>query len=334
MAATIKDVARYTGLSIATVSKYINGKKVLEKNKVLLDEAIRVLDFQINEMARGLKTNRSMTVGILIPSLENIFFTSIISHVENVLIQYGYSTIICDYRWDSQLAKEKLNFLSNKMVDGIIMVPQRSNIDSINQVIEKDIPVVFIDRLLKEVQCDVILVDNLNASYDAVEHLIIRGHKRIGIICGPEDVYTSQERLKGYIRVHEDYALNLEEDLILFGNYDVESGYQLLIRLAEMKNPPTAAFITNYDMTLGAIMALNEKDIKIPDQVSIIGFDDIQIAKIVKPPLSIVVQPMKEIGEKAAQVLLARLQGGHTGKSTVYRLKTEVLIKDSVKTIS
>ena len=106
MSATIKDVAKYTGLSIATVSKYLNGKRVLEKNKKLLDEAIEVLDFQINEMARGLKTNRSMTVGILIPNLENIFFTSIISHVENILIQHRYSTIICDYREDPRLAKK------------------------------------------------------------------------------------------------------------------------------------------------------------------------------------------------------------------------------------
>ncbi len=333
MSATIKDVAKYTGLSIATVSKYLNGKRVLEKNKKLIDEAIEALDFKVNEMARGLKTNRSMTVGILIPSLDNTFFTNIISHVENILIQHRYSTIICDYREDPKLAEEKLNFLINKMVDGIIMVPKSSSIDSINQVIKKGIPIVFIDRLLKEVKCDVILSDNLNASYDAVEQLIIRGHKRIGIICGPKDIYTSQERLKGYLRVHEDYALNIEKDLILYGNYDMESGYQLLIHLIEMNNPPTAVFVTNYDMTLGAIMAINEKGIKIPDQLSIIGFDNLHLAKIVNPPLSIVVQPMKEIGEKAAHVLLSRLQGENKGEASIYRLKTEVLIKDSIKTM-
>jgi LacI family transcriptional regulator len=334
MSVTIKDVAKYTGLSIATVSKYLNGKRVLEKNKILIDEAIEALGFQVNEMARGLKTNRSMTVGILIPNLENIFFTSIISHVENILIQHRYSTIICDYREDPKLAEEKINFLVNKMVDGIIMVPKSANIESINQVINKGIPVIFIDRLLKGVKCDVVLSDNLNASYDAVEQLIIRGHRRIGIICGPKDIYTSQERLKGYLRVHEDYALGIEKDLILYGNYDIESGYQLLIHLAEMKNPPTAVFVTNYEMTLGAIMAINERNIKVPDQLSIIGFDNINMAKIVKPPLSIVVQPMKEIGEKAAEVLLSRLQGENNGEYSIYRLKTEVLIKESVKTIT
>ena len=245
MAATIKDVAKYTGLSIATVSKYINGGRVLEKNKVLIDEAIRVLDFKINEMARGLKTNRSMTAGILIPSLENIFFTSIVSNVENILLQNGYSSIVCDYRENPELEKEKLDFLISKMVDGIIMVPHGSNSAYIQQVVEKGIPVVFIDRHLKDVHCDVVLADNINASYDAIEQLIVRGHKRIGIICGPKNIFTTEERLKGYIRAHEDYAVDIDKKLVLFGNYDVESGYRMLNRLMDVKKPPTAIFVTN-----------------------------------------------------------------------------------------
>lgn len=333
IAATIKDVAKYAGLSIATVSKYLNGGNVREENRKRLEEAIRVLDFKVNDMARALKTNRTMTVGVLIPSLENIFFTSIVSNVENILIQNRYSTIVCDYREDPNLEKEKLNFLVDKMVDGIIMVPHGGNIKAIQEVIDKGIPVVFIDRLLKDVQCDVVLADNLNASYDAVEQLIIRGHKRIGIICGPDSVYTTRERLKGYIRVHEDYAIDIDDNLILYGNYDIESGYRLLLHFIEMENPPSAVFVTNYEMTLGAIMAINEKEIKIPEELSIIGFDNIQLAKIVKPSLSIVVQPMKQIGETAAQLLLKRLNGYNEGKPFVHRLKTEILIKDSIKNI-
>lgn len=331
--ATIKDVAKYAGVSIATVSKYLNGGNVREENRKRLEEAIRVLDFKVNDMARALKTNRTMTVGVLIPSLENIFFTSIVSNIENILIQNRYSTIICDYREDPKLEREKLGFLVGKMVDGIIMVPHGGNIEAIQEVIEKGIPIVFIDRLIKSVQCDVVLADNLNASYDAVEQLIIRGHRRIGIICGPDSVYTTKERLKGYIRVHEDYAVDIDENLILHGNYDVESGYRLLLHFIEMENPPSAVFVTNYEMTLGAIMAINERDIKIPDQLSIIGFDNIQLAKIVKPSLSIVVQPIEQIGETAARLLLKRLNGDNEDKPSVHRLKTEILIKDSVKSI-
>lgn len=333
IAVTIKDVAKYTGLSIATVSKYINGGNVLEKNRKLIEEAIQVLDFKVNEMARGLKTNRTMTVGVLIPSLENIFFTSIISNVENILLQHQYSTIVCDYRNDHNLEKDKLKFLVNKMVDGIIMVPLGGDVEHIRQVVEKNIPVVLIDRVVKNIDCDVVLVDNLNAAYDAVEQLIIRRHKRIGIICGPKDIYTTQERLKGYIRAHEDYAMEIDYSLVKYGDYEIESGYNLLLELVDMNLPPTAVFVTNYEMTLGVIMAINERNIHIPEELSLIGFDNIQMARVIKPSLSIVVQPMKQIGETAAEILLKRMKGDNSDFPSLYRLKTKILLKDSIKPI-
>lgn len=330
MAATIKDVAKYAGVSISTVSKYINGGRVREKNRQRIEEAIKALDFKVNELARGLKTNRTMTVGVLIPSLENIFFTSIISYMENILLKNRYSTIVCDYRNDVKLEKIKFEFLMDKMVDGIIMVPHEEDIQYINKAFEKNIPVVLIDRMAKGIECDVVLTDNLNASYNAVEQLIMRGHRRIGIICGPKDVYTTQERLKGYIRVHEDYSLQIDDRLIKFGNYDVESGYNLLLRLLEEVPPPSAVFVTNYEMTVGAVMAVNEKNICIPKDLSLIGFDNIQLAKVVKPSLSIVTQPIQQIGETAATILLKRMKGDYDKFPSVYRLKTQLLLGESI----
>lgn len=330
MAATIKDVAKYAGVSISTVSKYINGGRVREKNRQRIEEAIKALDFKVNELARGLKTNRTMTVGVLIPSLENIFFTSIISYMENILLKNRYSTIVCDYRNDVKLEKIKFEFLMDKMVDGIIMVPHEEDIQYINKAFEKNIPVVLIDRMIKGIECDVVLTDNLNASYNAVEQLIMRGHRRIGIICGPKDVYTTQERLKGYIRVHEDYSLQIDDRLIKFGNYDVESGYNLLLRLLEEVPPPSAVFVTNYEMTVGAVMAVNEKNICIPHDLSLIGFDNIQLAKVVKPSLSIVTQPIQQIGETAATILLKRMKGDYDKFPSVYRLKTQLLLGESI----
>ncbi len=328
---TMKDVARKAGLSIATISKYINGGNVLEENRLIIDKTIKELGFEVNEIARGLKTNKTMTIGLLIPSLENIFFTSILSEIESVLIKNGYSTIICDYKEDKNLEKQKLEFLLKKMVDGIITMPMGNDLEAINSVIGRNIPVVLIDRALKGVECDTVLVDNLNASYNAVEQLIICGHKRIGVICGPEDIYTAQERLKGYKRVHEDYNMTIENELIKHGDYRVESGYNLLKELIKMEEPPTAILVTNYEMTLGAIMAINESDIKIPDDISFIGFDNLQLAKVVKPPLSIVMQPVQQIGEAAANTLLRRLKGDMTNFPSMLRLKTELILKDSVR---
>jgi LacI family transcriptional regulator len=331
MAITIKDVAKHTGLSISTISKYLNGGNVLEPNKELIEKAIQELDFKVNEMARGLKTSRSMTVGVLIPSLENIFFTSIVSHIESILLQEGYSTILCGYKESPELEEKKLQFLLDKMVDGIVMMPLFDNDDLVKMVIAKGIPIVLIDRLINNVSCDVVLVDNLNASYNAVEQLIVNGHRRIGIIVGPKNIYTAQERLKGYIRVHEDYRLEIDSCLIKYGDYKIQSGYDLLQELMRIDPPPTAIYVTNYEMTVGSIIAINENNIKIPEDLSLIGFDNLDLARIVRPPLSIVVQPVKQIGETAARVLLKRLKSDLSGFPLVARLKTELLLRDSIK---
>jgi LacI family transcriptional regulator len=272
-----------------------------------------------------------MTIGVLIPSLENIFITTIVSNIENILIQSGYSTIVCDYKEDEKLEREKLDFLVNKMVDGIIMMPQSNSGEHINKVLDKNIPVILLDRTVTDVNCDVVLVDNLNASYNAVEQLIVRGHKRIGIICGSKDIYTARERLKGYLRVHEDYSMEVDSNLIKYGDYQLQSGYKLLNELFDLDPRPTAIFVTNYEMTMGAIIAINEKGINVPDELSFIGFDNLQMSMIVKPPLSIVVQPMQQIGETAANVMLKRLGGDKSSYPSMFRLKTELLIKDSIK---
>lgn len=334
IAVTIKDVAKRTGLSIATISKYLNGGNVLEQNRAAIAVAIDDLGFRVNEIARGLKSSRSMTVGVLIPNLENVFCTSIVANIENILQQSGYSTIICDYREDIGLEREKLEFLANKMVDGFIYMPLGNQEKFVSSLVARNMPVILIDRPLPGVACDTVLVDNLNASYNAVEHLIVLGHRRIGFIAGPEDIYTAQERLKGYRRVHKDYDIAVDDDLVLEGDYSLKSGYLLMEDFLKRPLPPSAVFVTNYEMTLGAIMALNESHLSAPDDISIIGFDNLQLAKIVKPSLSIVVQPIQSIGETAATLLLRRMKDDQTGFPAIHRLKTELIIGESVRSVS
>ena len=327
---TIKDVARVTGLSIATISKYINGGNVLAENRILIQGAIDKLDYKRNEMASGLKTNKTMTIGILIPSLENIFFTTIVSIIEDQLLEEGYGTIICDFREDEDLEQKKLEFLVNKNVDGIIMVSYGADKGYIEALTKKKIPIILLDRMIKGLECDCVLADNLNASYQAVEALINKKHKRIGIICGPNGTYTAEERRKGYIRVHEDYDIVLDEALMVASDYTVEGGYKALKDFWLMEERPSAVMVTNYEMTIGAIMAINDLNIKVPEDLSIIGFDNIQMSKVIRPPLSIVEQPMKEIGRTAGQLLIKRLKGDDKSFPATYRLKTAIHIKASV----
>ena len=304
---------------------------MLERNRESIAQAISDLGFHVNEIARGLKTSRTMTVGVLIPDLENVFCTSIVAHIENMLQRAGYSSLICDYREDVALEREKLEFLAKKSVDGFIYMPLGNQEDIVARLLARSLPVILIDRPLPGLACDTVLVDNLNAAYGAIEHLINHGHRRIGIIAGPPGIYTAQERLKGYRRVHEDFDLPIADDLILEGDYSLESGYRLMGQLLQRADPPTAVFVTNYEMTLGAIMALNESPIRVPDELSIIGFDNQQLARIVKPALTIVVQPIQAIGETAATLLMKRLRDDRTGFPVIQRLKTSLVLGDSVR---
>lgn len=330
MGSTIKDVARQSGLSIATISKYINGGPVRKHNKVLIDEAISSLGYRVNGVARALKTHKSDTIGILIPSLSSAFCTMIVSQIENLLLQSGYSTIICDYNSSAEQEKEKLKFLVSKLVDGLVLIPRWLTAQDINGLVKDGLPIVCIDILLKDAICDTILVDNLNAAYAAVELLITNRHKRIGLINGPEGFYTADERMRGYYRVCRDYFMKVDERLVKQGDWNLECGFRQMNELLDLADPPTAVFVTNYSSTLGAIIAINRRNIKIPDEISFIGFDSIELANVVNPQLTIVKQPMEQIAATAASVLLKRLAGGMGAMPELYRLKAELQTGNSV----
>ena len=333
MSATIKDVARATGLSIATISKYLNGGNVLPVNRERIEEAVRELGFRVNTIARGLKTSRTMTVGVLIPDLMNPFCTTLVSNVESILGRYGYSVMLCDYGRDPQREAEKVRFLLGKRVDGILAIPQRGWVLDGQQGEDRGVPVVFVDRAIEGIACDTVLVENRDASYRAVDSLLRRGHRRVGIIAGPLDIYTARERLAGYCAAHENLGLPVDETLVKRGDYEMESGYLLMNELLDMPDRPTAVHVTNYHMTLGAVMALNERNVRLPEDLSFIGFDNLNLARVVKPTLSIVVQPMEQLAQTAAAVLLKRMAGDRADFPEVYRLPTELVEGESVRSL-
>lgn len=327
---TIKDIAKASGLSIATVSKYLNGGTLKEENRVLIEKAVNELDYKVNYFARGLKTRRTMTVGVCLPQLESPFFARIVSVFEEILLSKGYATIICDYRDDPTLEKERLRFLISKNVDGIVLVPSAINAAELASIAGSDVPVVLLDRSVRDSELDTILTDNVNASYAAVEALATRKHKRIGVILGPEGIFTAEERLKGYTRVLEDFGLTVERELIKVGDYKMESGYSLMNEMLDIPEPPSAVFVTNYEMTVGAVVALNERNVSLPDELSFIGFDNISLAQITKPWLSIVAQPMEEIGQLSAQILLKRISDDYSDFPVFARLKADLCEGGSV----
>ena len=319
---TIKDIARETGLSLATISKYMNGGHVLDQNCERIEAAIEKLDYRVNYFARGLKTNRSMTIGVLLPTIASPFFGRVVAEMDKRMRTHGYHCVVCSYDFDPDLELEKLRFLVSNNVDGIVLVPEHIEAEALSAVVNQT-PVILMDRMIKDYACDAIVADNLNAIYGAIEGLFQKKHRRIGIIVGPQDISTAYERMVGYRRVYEDYHIPLDESLIKIGNYDLESGYRLFNELMDAPEPPTAVCVTNYDMTVGAITAAHERGIELPTQVDFIGFDNIDLCAIVTPPLSIVEQPMDEMGQAAARLMLQRLEGS-TEPPQLLRLKSKL----------
>ena len=260
-------------------------------------------------MARGLKTNRTKTIGIVLPELNNIFFAEIIIEAEDILRSHGYATMICDCRSDAEREKEALEFLYHRRVDGLIVMPAGSSDPGFKRFTRAGRPIVMIDRKMQDVSCDCILVDNEGAARDAVKRLVNAGHRKIGMIAGPEDIYTAKERLKGFRAAVREAGADTDEALIARGNYTIEGGAAAMWKLHEQNPDMTAVFISNYEMTVGAMMEINDLGIRVPDELSVIGFDNVDFARASVPKLSIVTQPTAMIAKSAADILLGRLEG-------------------------
>lgn len=330
--ATIKDIAKRSGLGLATISKYINGGNVREKNRIAIEAAINELGFTVNEYARGLRTNRSRTIGVVIPEFSNIFITTILSATEDILRNSGYSMIVCDCRTDEERERQAIQFMLNKHVDGIINMPVANDGSHLYPVMEKEIPIVLIDRMIRGLQDKVnaVLVDNIKASEDATNMLIQAGHSSIGIILGPENIFTSQQRLLGYNQAFIHNSIIPRERYIQFSDYTTQGGYESAVRLLSHEKP-SALFVTNYEMTLGTIIAINDLHLSIPGDIALIGFDNMQLSKVIKPKLTIVAQPLEEIASTAADILLSALDKDEPNQeSTIKTLTTRVLPGDSV----
>lgn len=336
MAATMKDIARRTGLGLATISSYFNGGNVREKNRIKIEEAIEELHYEVNEVARGLKTNATRTIGVVIPELNNTFCAEIITGMEDVLRSHGYATIVCDCRTDKKLEREAVEFLIRRRVDGIINMPVDEEGNHLKRFQKMGKPIVLIDRKIQGIDCDSVLVDNKKAAEDAVRYFIRRGHRNIGIIGGPEEVFTAQERMAGYYKALESAGIPVRESLIWHGDYTIQGGVRGLEELVQNNPEMTAVFVTNYEMTMGAMIGVNELGIRIPEHLSMIGFDNLQFARACNPKLTIVAQPTDGIAREVAKVMLNHLEnaGETSGELFSEKLETEIIAGKSVRVLA
>ena len=307
MASAIKEMAKLTGLSVATISKYINGGNVKGKNRIIIEEVLKDNEFSINEFARGLKTNKSNTIGVIIPHLNEVFATTILVNIENTLIKHGYAMIVTDSGSGLEQEADAVKFLLGKRVDCIIALSIASSGEHFKKVTEKNIPIVFIDHYIEGVKGYFVLIDNYNAMYQATQKLIDFGHKNIGFIGGYDYLYTLHERFKGYQACLKANGIVFNPNNVIKCSDSARSGYEHAKQLLGNKSRPTAVVAANYYLTLGLIMAINELNLTMPDDISVVAVDSLELSHIVKPKLWLVEQPLELIAEEVTDYILNKL---------------------------
>lgn len=337
---TIKDIAKLGGVSIATVSKIINGKDhdIGEATKKRIELIMKEENYVPNRLARSLVTKKTKTIGLVIPDITNPFFPEIVRGAEDKAQEEGYSIFFCNS--DDSLEKEEkyIQNLMEKMVDGIIFTASSKRITEGELLSNANIPMVLVDRQIesKNIRTS-ILVDNKEGAKIAIKHLIELGHKKILHLTGPKEARITQARLEGYKETLEESKIDIDENLIQFGEYKMGSGYEGILDILNRNIDFTAIFCGNDMIALGVMKALKEKKIKVPKDISIVGFDDIYVSSLIHPSLTTISQPKYQMGYKAVAVMIDILEGriqSHENMILMPELKireTTLNLKEKVK---
>lgn len=310
--ATIYDVGKRAAVSVATVSAVINNSSYVSPAlRQRVEKAICELNYTPNLLARGLASQETRTLGVLIPDIANFFFPELVRGIEDKAKEAGYTIILGNS--DNQPEKEEvyLRLFLSKTVDGIVLVKSPGGLNPhLLQLLNKGIPpLVLLDREYPDLATDSVVVDDVGGGYIGTKHLLQLGHRRIGIICGIPGLSTTAGRLRGYKKALSEFRIKFDSSLAVSGDYNIEAGYSAGLALLEKK--PTAVFVTNYMMTMGFVRALSERKLSSPRDVSVVSYDDFIWNDIFSPHLTCVAQPKYSLGYKAAEVLISRIRKKH-----------------------
>jgi len=307
--ANIKLVAERAGVSVATASRALSGKgPVSEETRRRVLEAARALDFTPNLLARGLARRRTMTLAIVLPDISNPFFPAIARGVEDAASTGGYAVFLCNTDNLYENEESYLAALRRRMVDGIIFIPATERAEQYVDLLA-GWTVVLVDRDVPGLPADAVLVDNRAGCREATRYLIGLGHRHIAHLAGPPGLATAEQRKQGYVEALAEAGILPHQPWVLHGPFDFGGGYRGMKRLLETRPRPTAVVCANDLIAMGAIKACQEAGLRVPEDISLTGFDDIFVSSMIHPPLTTVVQPGHLMGVKAAELLLARLEG-------------------------
>lgn len=325
---TIKDVAAHAAVSVATVSAVINGNKYVSPElEQRVRTSIAALGYERNSFAQGLKTQTSHTIGLIVSDIANPFFTSMVRGVEDVANAHHYALILGNT--DENLDKERsyIRLLESKRADGLIIAATAGSHKYLQAALH--LPLVSIDRSLFELGIDSVLVDNVAGARAAIEHLIALGHRRIGVVTGIPGITSTEERLTGYKQALAAHGIPLDPALVVVADSRVGGGEHGTMQLLTQQSArPTALFLMNGLMVIGALRAITRVGLRCPQDIALVGFDEFEWSSVMQPPLTTVRQPIYEIGQKAAQLLFERLQKRDKEPSEV-RLHPQLIVRES-----
>lgn len=331
---TIKDVARKANVGLGTVSRVLNNHaSVKEATRMSVLNAIKELDYNPNAIARSLKSKSTRSIGVMIPDISSAFYPEIVRGIEDVASIYKYNIILCNTDLDREREKVSLNMLKEKKVDGIIFMSNTIDEDLKKEFQKIGIPIMLVATRDINDEFNAVVIDNVKAAYTAVDFLCKQGHKEIAMIAGVKnDPNAGIPRAEGYRKALADNGIEVREDLIYYGDYKYQSGFNLMKEILKRAVMPTAVFAASDNMAIGAASAALQSGVRIPQDISVVGFDGIETAEFFYPPISTIKQPRYDMGARGMEQLI-RLMKGEVLEESELVLDFQLVKRDSHRSL-
>ncbi|WP_199617286.1 LacI family DNA-binding transcriptional regulator [Paenibacillus alkalitolerans] len=333
MVPKIKDVAKKAGVSVTTVSRVLNGEKYVKDDmKKRVQRAIEELGYAPSHIARSLVRKKTNLIGVIVPDLTSNFYSTILSSIEETASMNDYNLLVCNIIEDIDKEFKYLNVFHEMRVDGIIIMHEKINEEISSFLTKLQVPVIFSSVRPRDQRFISVIVDDYDAAYDATRFLLDLGHERIAFIGGDmRDVTSGQSRYVGYCNALMDSGKKIVHDYIRFGDYKIRSGYDMMKELLRCDPLPTAVFAVSDDMAVGAMNCISDHQLKVPDDISVIGFDGSQLTELVRPTLTSMEQPIHDMGKITVETLLGLISDDEHAATSDIILKHKLVVRNSCK---
>lgn len=328
---TIREVAKLAGVAPITVSRVINHTGYISADtRLKVEAAVAQLGYVPNTLSQSLRWNQTMMLALVLTDVTNPFWTTVARGVEDAASEAGYHVILCNTDESPEKQESYLTALLQKRVDGVLLVPARDNLEDIQRVQMLNVPLVVLDRRLSQILADSVRCDSESGAYQLTRLLLAQGHRRIALLTGSEQVATATDRVDGYRRALREFDLAEDAETISYGAFTVESGQRMTRAVLEMNPRPTAIFAGNNFIAIGMMQALNQIGVRVPEDISVVGFDDLPASLLIAPFLTVAAQPAYEMGQEALKLLVKRLSCEGNAAPQEVVLPVELIERQSV----